>query len=63
MKQVFDELSSRTIWNITLTRTSLIMCGLIADEDGVRKLEQLTHELRNVAESNIAYFHGQDPST
>ena len=63
VKEVVDELNSRTIGNITLARKSLIMCGLIPDEDGVWKLEQLTPELRNIAESNIAYFHVQDPST
>ena len=63
VKEVVDELNSRTIGDINLARKSLILCGSIPDEDGVWKLEQLTPELRNIAESNIAYFHDQDPST
>ena len=39
------------------------MCGLIPDKGGLWKLEQLTTEMRNIVESKIAYFHGQDPST
>ena len=63
IKEVVDELNSRTVGNITLARKSLIMCGLIPADHGVWKLDQLTPELRNIAESNMAYFHGQDPST
>ena len=63
VKEDVDELNCITIGNIPLPRNSLTTCGLIPDEDEVCKLEQLTPELRNMVESNMAYFHGQDPST
>ena len=40
VKEVVDELNSRTVGNITLARKSLILFGLIPDEDGMWKLEQ-----------------------
>ena len=63
MKEVVDELNSRTIGSITLARKSLIMCRLIPAEDGVQELEPFTPELRSIAQSNMTYFYRQDPSS
>ena len=61
VKEVVDELNSRTLGNRTSARKSLIMYGLIPPKDRVWSLEQLIFELRNIAQSNMAYLHGQSP--
>ena len=63
VKEVVDELNSRTIGNLTLDKKSLIICGLIPGENGTWELSQLTPKLRRIVQSNLPYFNEQDPGT
>ncbi len=63
VKEVVDEFNERTIGNISFSRKSLMMCGLISGENGVWEVGQLTDELQQVVKSYVQYFNGQELST
>lgn len=63
VRDVVEDLNSRTHNGMSLAKSSLVMCGLIPGPTGVWSVEQLTPELREIVNSNLPYFEGQDPNS
>lgn len=59
IKECIDGLNQRISGTMKMARKSMIMCGLIPDSDGVRKISQLSSELKEIAARNVPSFNGQ----
>ncbi len=61
VRNIVEDLNSRTIDGLSLAKKSTIVCGLIPGENGLWSLEQSSSELREIFIDNMAYFDGEDP--
>ena len=63
VKEIVDELNSRTIGNCSIVQQSMIKCRLIPNLSGNWEKSQLTDQLQDIVQNNLDYFNGQDPTT